>query len=129
MFHRLYNISPQKEAWIAEMVGDQGQSYWNLQFTKSLFDWEKEQLATLHQLLSSLQLQDSREDGLQWNWSIDLTFSVKSPYSRWEDQRFLEDKELFSIWKNICPPKVELFAWMAMQNCIGSKSVQLEGES
>lgn len=30
---------------------------------------------------------------------------------------------LFSVWKNICPPKVEVFAWMALQNCIASRSV------
>lgn len=27
-----------------------------------------------------------------------------------------------AVWKNIVPPKVELFVWMAMQNCIASKS-------
>ncbi|KAI8557584.1 hypothetical protein RHMOL_Rhmol04G0021400 [Rhododendron molle] len=31
--------------------------------------------------------------------------------------------ELYAIWKNICPPKAKLFAWMAIQSCIASKSV------
>lgn len=37
--------------------------------------------------------------------------------------RYVEDKELFIIWKNICLPKVELIVWMPIQNCISAKSV------
>ncbi|KAF7150732.1 hypothetical protein RHSIM_Rhsim02G0248200 [Rhododendron simsii] len=28
-----------------------------------------------------------------------------------------------SVWRNICSPKVELFVWMVVQNCIASRSV------
>lgn len=75
------------------------------------------------QLLSVIQLQDSEDDYMPWKWSKDLSFSVKSAYEKWEDLCFMEDKDLRSIWKNICPPKVELFVWMAVQNCFASKSV------
>lgn len=35
--------------------------------------------------------------------------SVKSAYSKCEDHKFVENKEIFSTWKNIYPPKIELF--------------------
>ncbi|KAF7154656.1 hypothetical protein RHSIM_Rhsim01G0162300 [Rhododendron simsii] len=108
---------------IADMVDNENQGQWKFQFRRRLYDWEVDQLNILGQLLSVVQLQESQEDFLQWKWSKDLSFSVKSAYSKWEDQKFTEDKELFTVWKNICPPKVELFVWMAIQGCIASKSV------
>lgn len=120
---RLFHVSTQKEAWIAEMVDVQGQHYWNLQFRRTLFDWEKVQLDNLLQLLANVQLQDSDEDCMRWCWSKDLTFSDKSAYIKREDQRFEVNKDLLSVWKNISPPKVELFTWMAVHDCIASKSV------
>ncbi|KAG5520875.1 hypothetical protein RHGRI_033441 [Rhododendron griersonianum] len=108
---------------IADMINDQDQNYWKFQFTRVLQPWEEDQLQTLSQLLSVVQLQDDSEDCLQWKWSKDLSFSVKLAYSKWEDQSFLENKELLSLWRNICPPKTELFAWMAVQDCIAAKTV------
>lgn len=123
VFPRLYRISAQKEAMIVDMVNTQNQDNWNFQFTRRLRDWEKDQLQYLGLLLSVVQLLDSDDDCLQWKWSKDLPFSVKSLYSKWEDLKFMENKELLSIWKNICPPKTEIFAWMAVQNCIASISL------
>lgn len=74
-------------------------------------------------LLGVAQLQNDNDDCLQWRWSNDLNFSVHSAYSSWENIRFVEDKTLFSVWRNICPPKTELFTWMAIQNSIVSRSV------
>ncbi|KAF7127592.1 hypothetical protein RHSIM_Rhsim11G0109000 [Rhododendron simsii] len=48
---------------------------------------------------------------------------IKSTYSKWKDQKFTEDRELLAVWKNICRQKIELFAWIAIQGCIASKSV------
>ncbi|KAG5551755.1 hypothetical protein RHGRI_009990 [Rhododendron griersonianum] len=105
------------------MVDERNQDNWDFHFTRLLRDMEKEQLLILVQLLSVVQLQDDQEDCIQWKWSRNLNFSVKSAYSKWEEQEFSEEKELFAIWKNICPPKVELFAWMAVQECISARSV------
>lgn len=123
VFPSLYLLSEQKEAMIADMVNDQDQDYWDFQFRRTLYPWEREQHQILKQLVSVVQLQDDSKDCLQWKWSKDLSFSVKSAYSKWEDQSFLENKELLSLWRNICPPKSELFVWMAVQDCIAAKSV------
>lgn len=122
-FPRLYNVSTQKNDWVADMVDVHSQGYWNLQFRRPLFEWEKTILDALLQLLEPVQILNSSEDCLQWKWSKDLTFTVKSAYQKWEDQNFEVVKELLAVWKNICPPKVELFSWMAIQNCIASKAV------
>ncbi|KAG5541541.1 hypothetical protein RHGRI_021393 [Rhododendron griersonianum] len=98
------------------------QRYWNLLFKRQLRVWEDELYQNLIQILGAVQIQNSDEDCLQWRWSKDLNFSVKSAYSKWEEQSFVEGRELMAVWKNIVPPKVELFVWMAMQNCIASKS-------
>ncbi|KAG5541486.1 hypothetical protein RHGRI_021344 [Rhododendron griersonianum] len=115
-------ISNQKQAVIADIVDKQNQDNWDSHFTRELRDWEKNQLGILVHLVSVVQFQESQEDCIQWKWSKSLTFSVKSVYSKWEEQKFREDKELFAVWKNICPPKVELFAWMAVQECISTRS-------
>ncbi|KAH7865729.1 hypothetical protein Vadar_010417 [Vaccinium darrowii] len=52
-----------------------------------------------------------------------LDFSVKSAYEKWEMIKFIEDLGLSSIWKNLAPPKVECFVWLAIQESIASKSV------
>lgn len=115
-FPRLYRISLQKEAMIAQTLG-------NLQFRRPLREWEMQELTMLNDLLESVQLHDSNPDCLQWKWSKDCKFSVKSVYSKWEDHLFSENKILNSLWKNICPPKVELFSWLAIQNGIATKSI------
>ncbi|KAG5561231.1 hypothetical protein RHGRI_004303 [Rhododendron griersonianum] len=115
-------ISAQQEAMIADIVDSRNQDNWDFHFTRGLRDWENVQLLTLVQLLSVVQLYESQEDCIEWSWSKNLTFSVKSAYSKWEDQKFIEDKELYEVWKNIGPPKVELFAWMAVQECVSTRS-------
>ncbi|KAG5524200.1 hypothetical protein RHGRI_031010 [Rhododendron griersonianum] len=53
---------------IADMINDHDQNYWKFQFTRVLQPWEEDQLQTLSQLLSVVQLQDDSEDCLQWKW-------------------------------------------------------------
>lgn len=119
-FSRLYRISTQKDALIAEILG-------NLQFREPVREWEMQDLAMFNDLLETVQLHDSNPGCLQWRWSKDCNFSVKSVYSKWEDCHFSEKKLLDSSWKSNCPPKVELFSWLATewycnnQVCFGQK--------
>lgn len=114
-FPRLFMLSTQKDAMIADLVNPRGQRYWNLLFKRQLRVWEDELYQNLLQILGAVQIQSSDEDCLQWRWSKDLNFSVKSAYSKWEEQSFVEGRELMAVWKNNVPQKVELFVWMAMQ--------------
>ncbi|KAI8546907.1 hypothetical protein RHMOL_Rhmol07G0155800 [Rhododendron molle] len=59
---------------------------------------------------------------MQWKWSNNKVFSVKSIYTKWEQQQYMEGKGLFSLWKNICP-LFDLFTWLAMQGSIASRAV------
>ncbi|KAF7138425.1 hypothetical protein RHSIM_Rhsim07G0053500 [Rhododendron simsii] len=47
----------QKEAMVVDMVDDQNQDFWKFQFRRVLYDWEREQLQNLVQLLSGIALQ------------------------------------------------------------------------
>lgn len=57
-------------------------------------------------------------DSLRWKWESKTTlFSVKSCYEKWE----LEfNPQCKLIWKNICPFKVEVFLWQALEDKIAT---------
>ncbi|XP_058185636.1 uncharacterized protein LOC131302861 [Rhododendron vialii] len=81
------------------------------------------------------RIQLSSCDSLNWRWSSDNHFSVKSVYNQWESSGQTGSPGLEVLWKNICPPKVEIFAWMAVQSKVATRSVLvgrnmiLEGQS
>lgn len=50
-------------------------------------------------------------------------FSLKSSFGKWENQSFLEDQSLHSVWKNVSPPNVEVSVWMALQESIVFESI------
>lgn len=36
---------------------------------------------------------------------------------------FIEDISLSSVWKNLAPQKVEIFVWMALQECLVTREI------
>lgn len=112
---RIFLLSTQKEALICDMLGPEDS--WNLQFRRPLFDWELSHLENLMHLLDGVSI-NSRADCLTWSWNPNLTFSVNSVYNEWEKRSFQENSDLNCIWRNLCPAKIEIFAWLALQNKI-----------
>ncbi|KAI8534362.1 hypothetical protein RHMOL_Rhmol10G0084400 [Rhododendron molle] len=50
---------------------------------------------------------------------------VKSAYGQWEQSVHSSNTLLGSLWKNLSPPKVEVFAWMAVKENAATRSVLL----
>ncbi|KAI8555424.1 hypothetical protein RHMOL_Rhmol05G0173500 [Rhododendron molle] len=46
-------------------------------------------------------------------------------YEQWEVLTLDRNLFLGLIWKNLCPPKVEILAWMIIQERVATKSVLL----
>ncbi|XP_058198562.1 uncharacterized protein LOC131314086 [Rhododendron vialii] len=59
------------------------------------------------------------------NKSCDRIFSVKSAYGQWELQNHSSSALLGSLWKNLAPPKVVIFAWVAVKERVATRSVLL----
>lgn len=80
----------------------------------------------LKQRLQSIFLDSSSRDSLNWRWSSDNRFSVKSVYNQWKISGQSGSLGREGLWKNIRPPKVEIFAWMAVQSKVAMRSVLLD---
>ncbi|XP_058185686.1 uncharacterized protein LOC131302911 [Rhododendron vialii] len=115
--------------------GDIGVDRWNLHFGRGLRDWETLQVQELKQKLQLVFLDSSSRDSLNWRWSSDIRFLVKSVYNQWESNGHSRSPVIDALWKNLSPPKVEIFAWMAIQSKVATRSILLgrnlilEGES
>lgn len=79
----------------------------------------------LKRRLQLVTLDLARPDSVLWKWSSDNRFSVKSVYNQWENGGHSCSPVLEALWKNLCPPKVEIFAWMAIQSKVATRSVLL----
>ncbi|XP_058216597.1 uncharacterized protein LOC131327443 [Rhododendron vialii] len=66
------------------------------------------------------------DDSLQWIWTADKTFSVKSVYRQWESLTQSPNTLLGLMWRNLSPPKVEIFSWMATQDRVATRSVLVD---
>lgn len=65
LFPRLSSLSTQKDGMVAEVLG-------NIEFRRSLFVWEEDQLTAINGYM----------------WGKNTTLSIKSAYSKWEEQQF-----------------------------------------
>lgn len=120
-FPSLYLLSEQKNSMVGDIYNYSNLS-WNLIFRRRLRDWESEMEVKLKLRLSSIVLHPNVEDSLRWKWDCKSSFySVKSCYEKWElefnPQNFIGPLCKL-IWKNICPFKVEVFLWQALQDQI-----------
>lgn len=128
-FPRLFSVSTQKDAKVGEVFNGDNQS-WELLFRRRLFIWEEGQLEVLKQMLNGAYLIPNGVDYLKWNWDhISGMFSVKSFYDKWENS-FNDLNHIGPhcklIWKNLCPFKVEVFVWQAIQDKLATGSELLK---
>ncbi|KAI8536209.1 hypothetical protein RHMOL_Rhmol10G0238200 [Rhododendron molle] len=89
-----------------------------------MFGREKQEMDNLKQRLQRVSLNPSKPDVLQWRWTGDGIFSVKSAYGQWELLTHSSNALIGSLWKNLGPPKVEIFAWMAVKERTATRMVE-----
>ncbi|KAI8535123.1 hypothetical protein RHMOL_Rhmol10G0150800 [Rhododendron molle] len=121
-YPRLFSLSTQKEVLISTL---RTAGSWDLLFRRDMFGREKQEMENLKARLQLVVLNPLKPDSLQWRWTGDGIFPVKSAYAQWELQNHSSCTLLGSLWKNLAPPKVEIFAWMAVKERAVTRSVLL----
>lgn len=104
------------------MRKEQQEVSWDLKF-RSLFEWEKEEMANLLVMLQDVSLQECREDTLIWIHGKYGVFTVKRCCELIEEKKGLPDSPWGSlIWGKEIPMKIQAFLWLALHDAIATKS-------
>lgn len=128
IYPRLYSLSNNKLSTVREMCCGLGEDRWALSFRRNLFVWEEDLVSHLYQLLEMVPIITNRNDELRWLWDSSGQFSVNSFYDKWETVAVPENpkSDLFKlVWRNVCPFRIEVFAWLAVQEKIATRDCLL----
>lgn len=103
-------------------------------FTRGNWNWTKilgDDVGQMQGLLSSIsELKETisclpvehRPDLIQWRWSADGFFSVKSTYSALTDGR-TRDARVSKIWNIKIPLKVKMFSWLGLKKRVLTREI------
>ena len=111
LFPELYRITREKEAMVAKHLRIRNDKvHWELDFIRSIHDWELEAISNFLHLLYSATPKGQGQDQMCWKPAVSKTFQVRSFYL------VLSSKEGVSfpwkcIWKPKVPPRVAFFIW------------------
>jgi hypothetical protein len=129
-FLRLFSLSVQKEATIADMVVvTDDQIGWGFMWRQRLFRWEEDLLGRLITSLAQVVLSMGAD---VWIWKPDVVgvFSVKSSYDLLCKEEFAEvedaqnvNKVFSQIWKSPAPSKLIAFSWQLIHNRIPTRDI------
>lgn len=119
-FGRLFCLSNQKQSRVSEVGEWIGTRWtWKLEWRRELFEWEKELLQQLHNVLNKNEPMRGIEDKVIWKASKDGKFSVKSFISAaWAEkvEPLLEENVTKLIWQKVAPPRAEHVVWALLIN-------------
>jgi hypothetical protein len=111
LFPELYRITRDKEAMVAKHLRIRNDKvHWELDFIRSIHDWELEAISNFLDLLYSASPKGQGQDQMCWKPAVSKTFQVRSYYL------VLSSKEGVPfpwkcIWKPKVPPRVAFFIW------------------
>lgn len=119
-FGRLFGISIRRQATVSEMgVWREGVWEWKLSWRRASFDWEKELVLSLHDLLNSVSLSLVRQDGWCWLGDDKSSYTVQSTYQLLTNTAVRADILVYNlVWDRSIPLKVGAFSWRAILNRI-----------
>jgi hypothetical protein len=125
-FPRLFSISNQKEAMVSDLRFRTEES-WNWSWRRNLFEWERELLRQLEELVPLSPL-TGNNDVWWWGLEEDGVFTVKSAYlllDRIFPSVYMFDtyqlKVMNNMWRSAAPTKVIAFSWKMLRNRIPTK--------
>ncbi|XP_028085054.1 uncharacterized protein LOC114286155 [Camellia sinensis] len=83
-------------------------------FRRALYHWEGKDLKRLYDMVyNTPALRVGTSDRLRWVVDVSGLFSVASVYKRYELSPVSNSRIADFIWKNVSPPKVHFFGWLA----------------
>jgi len=95
---------------------------WNLDWRRSLFDWEKTQVCQLHEEVSGLGLELGFIDWWSCKGSMPPVYSMKSAYSVLRGEGKGEFSYLYNLfWKCKVLPTAQVLTWRVLENKIATK--------
>lgn len=114
-FPRLYSLSLDKfESMNVMHLKRNSEVEWNLNFRRSLFQWEVEDLNRLKLLLMNApNLKEDRVDSLHWKADPSGNFTVSSAYKWCDNSLHTMCKVIDLIWNNVSSPRAQFFGWLA----------------
>jgi hypothetical protein len=135
IFPRLFSLSNQKENLVVDFLVSNGVgSSWSFSWRRNLFQWEKDLVKNLEDLLEAVVL--SSEDD-SWSWLPDTGngFSVKSSYKLLTGELMFDEvadlelvEVLNQIWESAAPSKVIAFSWQLLYDRIPTRdNLQVRG--
>ncbi len=118
VFPELYNISRDKEAWVADHLNYQNDVVsWSLNFSRPTQDWELEAISSFMDVLYQSGVKGYGSDKVWWQRAKGKGFQVKIFYKALlPSTGFLIPWR--SIWKTKVPPRVSFFVWTAAMDRI-----------
>jgi hypothetical protein len=122
-FPRLFSISNQKEAMVAELwIPESDEASWRFIWRRRLFVWEENVFEELKLILNEARISEG-DDVWCWKPDKDLVFTVKSTYSLVANLHLPAGREtqwylkIFQkIWKCPAPSKVISFVWQLLHD-------------
>jgi hypothetical protein len=127
LFPRLFSISTQKEATVAELYANNENGHWNFTWRRSFFVWEDELLDQLRDMINPVNLSEVVD---RWGWLPENgdTYTVKSTFSLVSGLSCLNlhlhpwySAAFSCIWKCPAPSKVSAFAWKLLHDRIPTR--------
>jgi hypothetical protein len=126
-FARLFSISTQKDAMVADLFRPNSDDHWAFQWRRRFFVWEEELLGHLRDLINPISLTEADDC---WGWtpengdafSVRSTFVLVSGLSQPNLNLSPCHLSVFDvIWKCPSPSKVCAFAWQLLHDRIPSR--------
>ncbi|GKV44012.1 hypothetical protein SLEP1_g51241 [Rubroshorea leprosula] len=123
-FSRLYLISVRKDNKISQMGKWTNDTWnWNLQWRRSLYNWEKQQETELHKQIQEVTIKRGKLDSWEWIHNKDGSYSTKSAYKAltMDNRMGQQESTLQKVWNPLIPNKIVAFTWQLLQDKISSK--------
>jgi hypothetical protein len=121
LFQRLYDISLDKEACVAEMiVEEEGVKKINWRWRRRLFQWEEEMVEICSGLV--LEIKRTESDGDCWRWGKGH-YSVKDAYfliSEGEEEE--ECDWVKDVWNQFIPSNMSILVWRLFNERLPTKA-------
>ena len=127
VFPRLFLLSVDKKASVAEIMDRSRMEGWNSIFRRSLRSGESDELLRWQNLLAEFSgLNGYSCDKLIWTADQSNVFSVNSMY-QWFDRSLRNAVDVPNfLWKNVTPMRVKFFGWLVWNGRIKSGDLLLK---
>ena len=123
VFPRLYSLSLLKASKVADLgVWINGVWVWNFLWRRNLFEWKKQSMCQIFQVIQGLSFDLDKEDCWVWKGGEAVSYTVNLAYNRlmgsWEGEDTTAYKQ---FWRCKAQPSALVTTWRVRENKITTK--------